>query len=516
MPLSSFFGRSSATPDAPTQDDFEKVEHADANAQPMDVTDQGQAPAAESTNVREDARDANVNKPFRIEASVEKGEVTHKEESSVLGMISVRAPEASDSAARPALDLVVCMDRSGSMRGSKIKLVKDTLDSLVMKTGLNAQDRLSIVSFDTTVATEMPLMSMDVRGKTRAEQVVGKLVPGSTTNLSGGLLQSIDILNTNPSTDASRTRAVLLFTDGMANHGITDQDQLNLAVKGVVAGTSTKIFTFGFGEDHNENMLRGIASEGDGLYYYIKSVDDIGTAFADCLGGIMSVVGQNATLTLNTPHSVGKVLGNYKTGEFKPGDKAVVIELGDLYSEDERDVLFEMRLPVLAAPDPQATPQVTAQLRVFSVATSRFEEVTVPVQVARPTETPPNQTINLRIDEQRNRMIAAEALENAANLADTGNLTGGRMLLQQALAACKASPANSAGSDLSAGLIAQLEEVELTYSDTVQYRSMGSKMSRMHATSNYQQKATHMSADMYKGGGSRKAAVKRSWGLSSE
>ena len=516
MPLALFGTKTNdTTPDALTQDDFETVEHADA--QPMDVTDQTPGPNAEPASVQDGTiGSANMNKAFRMEASVEKGEVTFKEESSVLGMISIRAPEASEGADRPALDLVVCMDRSGSMRGSKIKLVKDTLESLVKKTGLNAQDRLSIVSFDTNVATEMPLVGMDACGKTRAEQVVGKLVPGSTTNLSGGLLQSIDILNTNPSTDASRTRAVLLFTDGMANHGITDQDQLNLAVKSVVAGTCTKIFTFGFGEDHNENMLRGIASEGNGLYYYIKTVDDIGTAFGDCVGGIMSVVGQNATLTLNTPYSLGKVLGNYKTGDFKPGDQMAAIELGDLYSEDERDVLFEMKLPVLEAPTPEAERQVTAQLRVFSVATSRFEEVTVQVKVARPSETPPNQTINLRIDEQRNRMIAAEALENAANLADTGNLFGGRMLLQQALAACKASPATSAGSELSAGLIAQMEEVEVTYSDTVQYRSMGSKMSRMHATSHYQQKSNHMSADIYKGGSKGKAAVKRSWGLTSE
>ena len=74
----------------------------------------------------------------------------------------------------------------------------------------------------------------------------------------------------------------------------------------------------------------------------------------------MSVVGQNATLTLNTPYSLGKVLGNYKTGDFKPGDQMAAIELGDLYSEDERDVLFEMKLPVLEAPTPEAERQVTA------------------------------------------------------------------------------------------------------------------------------------------------------------
>lgn len=495
-----------STSDSPSED-FEHITHVDT--QPMDVGD-GEA-----------SSDAKVQGPARamaLEISLAQEAFSHKDEHTVLSMASLQAPEASSEHVRPPLDLVLCIDKSGSMRGQKIKLVKETLHALIKKTGMNARDRVSLVSFDTDVKTELALTNMDSDGRLSAEKVVAGLIPGSTTNLSGGLFQSLDILNSNKPDESSRTRAVLLLTDGIANHGITSTTDLNIAVKNIIDGTSTKIFCFGFGSDHNENMLRGIASEASGLYYYIKSVDDIGSAFADCLGGIMSVVAQNAILTLTAAPDSGvsfaKVLGSYKVGAFKPGDAQVSVDLGDLYSEDAKDVLFEMKIPALPMAINDAAVQLHAKLRVFSVVTSRFEEATAEVALARPAETPPNQPTNLRLDEQRNRVLAAEAMEKASSLADAGDLSSGRLLLQEALMKCQAS--GSATSTLSAGLIEQMQQVQMTYCDEVKYRSVGSKMSKMHAMSNFRQQSNHMAPALFKGGAKGKGAVKRAWGLADE
>merc|ERR1719359_2775925 len=103
-----------------------------------------------------------------------------------------------------------------------------------------------------------------------------------------------------------RTRAVMLFTDGLANEGIRDTAQLCAAVNGALSAASAKLggpislFTFGFGADHNESCLRALAtgSGAGGLYYYVSTAEDIPNAFADCLGGLTSVVAQNASLSL--------------------------------------------------------------------------------------------------------------------------------------------------------------------------------------------------------------------------
>ena len=50
-----------------------------------------------------------------------------------------------------------------------------------------------------------------------------------------------------------------------------------------------KIYTFGFGSDHDEQLLSDIASAGQGSYYYVEKEDQIAAAFADALGGLLSV-----------------------------------------------------------------------------------------------------------------------------------------------------------------------------------------------------------------------------------
>merc|ERR550514_1662032 len=111
----------------------------------------------------------------------------------------------------------------------------------------------------------------------------------------------------------------MLFTDGLANEGIRDTQQLVSAVNGALTAASAKLggpislFSFGFGSDHNEDCLRSLAtgSGAAGLYYYVAKSEDIPNAFADCLGGLTSVVAQNASLSLEGVGgaTVARVLG---------------------------------------------------------------------------------------------------------------------------------------------------------------------------------------------------------------
>merc|ERR1719456_225159 len=110
-------------------------------------------------------------------------------------MLSIKAPAAPNQTKRPPIDLVACIDRSGSMRGDKMKLMKLTLELLCTRAGLNSGDRLSLVTFDTDVKLEVPLVAMDKDGQTKAQAVVKGVHPGATTNLSGGALKAIDVLD---------------------------------------------------------------------------------------------------------------------------------------------------------------------------------------------------------------------------------------------------------------------------------------------------------------------------------
>jgi len=454
----------------------------------------------------------------------EKDAVAYDSEwSSFVAMLSLRAPSAPADIKRPAIDLVACIDRSGSMNGQKIHLMKQTLELLVTRAGLTSEDKISLVTFDSNVKLELPLTSMDSNGHSIAERVIERVHPGSTTNLSGGALKAIDVLDASARTNAAktgqedkqRTRAVMLFTDGLANEGIRDTSSLVAAVSNALASASTKLggpismFTFGFGSDHNEECLRKLASCSGtgGQYYYVNGPDDIPNAFADCLGGLTSVVAQNASLSLQPADGVrvSRILGRTYTR-----DASGEIALGDLFSEDEKNILVELTLPKLTSPAAFAAPVLHASLRAFNVVARAPDVVSVTLTVARPTSTPPEQPVNAALDVQRNRVQTAEAMEEAARMADMGDLAAGRRELQRVRSLVSAS--SSAAETLSMDLISQCGMLEEQFASTSTYRSIGSKMSKMQAMSNGLERGNHMmSADLYSSGASRKKALKTSW-----
>ena len=60
---------------------------------------------------------------------------------------------------------------------------------------------------------------------------------------------------------------------------------------------SPKIYTFGFGNDVDDNTLNALSEEGNGQAAYIEDAESIPEAFASALGGLMSVAAQNLELT---------------------------------------------------------------------------------------------------------------------------------------------------------------------------------------------------------------------------
>lgn len=426
-----------------------------------------------------------VPSPISISCSAEHAQLAAGEAHQSLALVSLAA-SAHAPAARLPLEVVAVVDRSGSMHGAKMRTMIQTLSFLVTK-GLLPGDSLAIVDFHDTVETRLALTKMDQAGKAKALDRIGELSPGRTTNLSGGLLQGIDLLVRSPPARSS-TRAILLFTDGLANAGICDGPGLVAAAQGAMGDAPATIFTFGFGADHNEDMLRSLASVTTGLYYFIRTVEAIPQAFADCLGGLVAVVAQNCTLSLTAAPGVelSGLKTSYKTSATADG--GVEVSLGDIYAEEEKDLVVQLALPALPGPVGAAA-CLKAALRFYSVPASAFVDCEAVLSIGRPAAAPAEQPVNGRLETQRLRLAAVEAMAKAASLADEGRIEEGRAMLEQCRVTSLASVA-SATAECKA-LLSDLERVASGYKDAVQYRSWGGKLSKMSAMSHAQQRSNH-------------------------
>ena len=128
-----------------------------------------------------------------------------------------------------------------------------------------------------------------------------KLKPGGTTNIGKGLFVALKILADrrykNPVT------SVFLLSDGEDDKG---EDYIEGVVEEWKGRTGAyTLNTFGFGKDHDSDLMTCLADDGDGNFYFIARNEDIGTYFVHCLGRLFSFLAENVTINVSPTFSPG-------------------------------------------------------------------------------------------------------------------------------------------------------------------------------------------------------------------
>ena len=100
--------------------------------------------------------------------------------------------------------------------------------------------------------------------------------------------------------------------------------------------------TFGFGNDHDANIMHAISEASGGTFSYVESVDMIQDAFALCIGGLLSVVAQELRLTMRSASPGVKIVaipsGRHVSQISDEGLEGIV-DVGNMYAEEEKQFL---------------------------------------------------------------------------------------------------------------------------------------------------------------------------------
>ena len=212
------------------------------------------------------------------------------EEFNVRLMVEIESEPNSNRIGKP-LNLALVLDRSGSMHGNKLQYVKEAAKTLV--NNLDKDDHFSVTVFDSNIE---PLIPPVKAGQAYGiEEVIDGIVTGDTTNLSGGYQQGCAFAK--EKIDGENISRVMLLTDGLANRGIADPDQLaDIAGTMQVDGISTT--TIGVGEEYNEFLLGKMAENGGGGAYFIENPNDAPSVFEEELGYLKSLAASDFNLKI--------------------------------------------------------------------------------------------------------------------------------------------------------------------------------------------------------------------------
>merc|ERR1712230_264499 len=163
----------------------------------------------------------------------------------------------------------------------------------------------------------------------------------------------------------------------------------------------------------------------------IDKEENIATAFADALGGLMSVAMQN--ITLSFVPADGVVVEDVHTpfANSSNADNGRSIRIGDLLSEESKDMLMDVRLPALAhLAQSESVDFKVGHLIVtyLDVASASIKEHQVDCLVKRSHDVAaaePTRSVSV----QRARMDLVKVLEESRAQADSGDYTASRRTL---------------------------------------------------------------------------------------
>ncbi|KAG1361783.1 E3 ubiquitin-protein ligase WAV3 [Cocos nucifera] len=263
--------------------------------------------------------------------------------------LKVKAPAAApllSRCRRAPIDLVTVLDVSGGMTGAKIQMLKRAMRQVI--SSLGPADRLSVVAFSASAAKRLlPLRRMSRPGQRSTRLIVERLVAsgdGQGSCVGDALRKATKVLEDRRERNPVAT--IMLLSDGQQQREDANKDGRRYpgypsssaaAVPTRFAHLEIPIHASGYGEAPQQQPPKHSSCPA-------APVED---AFAKCVGGLVSVVLQDVRLQINFPS--GEVPAVYSGG-----GRAVAlgssVRLGDLYAEEEWELLVELRVPTAAGP----------------------------------------------------------------------------------------------------------------------------------------------------------------------
>ena len=236
------------------------------------------------------------------------------------------------------VDMVIVLDKSGSMQGAKINNAHRSIIALLAD--LSPEDRFSLVTYANGVQQHSGLLPVTPSNRELLETWVRQTRAGGGTNLGAGLRAGINVLLS--SARQGNIGKVILISDGLANQGITDPEDLGQMASVAVEKEFT-ISTAGVGADFNEQLMSAIADQGTGRYYYLENPDAFAAVFHEEFNNARGLAAGGVKVRVPLP--AGVTLVSASGYPVKTENGCALFYPGNLRSGQVRKLYLSFKMP---------------------------------------------------------------------------------------------------------------------------------------------------------------------------
>ncbi|GAA0186010.1 ion channel [Lithospermum erythrorhizon] len=279
----------------------------------------------------------NVNKVIDVKLSSESALISVGRSSETYAMVmKVKSPSpmGNSTSRRAPIDLVTVLDVSSKMSGDNLEIMKKSMRILLST--LSAYDRLSIVAFSTVSKRVLPLRRMTTSGKRSARRIVKSIVEieGPSSSSTDALKKAVKVLEDRREKNPVTAIILLCFDEdaGVKNSHIekiekSKSEWRRLVTSSRISNLDISVHTIALAHEFpgNEELLT-------------RSIGNIVSVFVQDISVRLGFISGSAPAEIaavyectNRPEALGSGL----------------IRLGELYADEERELLVELKVPKL-------------------------------------------------------------------------------------------------------------------------------------------------------------------------
>lgn len=250
-------------------------------------------------------------------------------------MLEVRGENAGRATGQAPVNLSLVIDRSGSMRGTRLNNAIQAATTAVDR--LNDGDVVSVVAFDTKTSVIVPTTTIGPGTRGRILSDIRGLTLGGDTCISCGIEDGLALLEQT----AGKVTRMIVLSDGDANSGVRDVPGFrSIAQRARDRGVS--ITTIGVDVDFNEKILSAIAQESNGRHYFVENDAALARIFEEEAQSLTSTIASGAEVAIDL--APGVELDRVFDRSFRRAGNRVFVPLGAFASGDVKTVLLKVRV----------------------------------------------------------------------------------------------------------------------------------------------------------------------------